>query len=510
MYLTTIPAPLFFSIIDYFNFSPQNQIILSPSLLMHYLAYFYDNEDMVYRYIREITQSDRIDPDIYRKHINRIMEIPDITMIETSQYLYSNIEDMSRFMQVLQQTINNSHAVGNPTRPIIDEDDIRNYQTEPNYLLDANPLDLDDDSYTLGDTPILPPVYPKNQLGGSSIVNTPPSIESIEKLIVSIHEIIKRIFNPDGMVVKSILEDPFELTDGFFSGKKIVLDWIGLVMAYITFIIGNSEINDGNITMMDNVNFIPHITYDNPDGSQFKYCYDSEILTCDNCILNPPSGFCTAPFSQFMSLITLALTLEHTEGIRQTTARTSYVMLRTSPYYIPSSESKILSIFSYKERTRKALSEYNISYEVFRSYIDILTSIVSPISDCINTFVKLRYKIVTLLTDADPTLLQSTTSDDPYPRLVKNYRLTLYNPTVNGEEAKNISNIYIKIAADQQINNGEYNNLSEIIMYQPDIIGGSNSRPASDNWVSNANTTYNDIIYQSYQIFLLFFPYLLY
>ena len=511
IYLTTIPAPLFFSILDHSEYSSYNPVIITREILISYHTYFYENEDNVYDSIQQITETTVIiDREVYKKHIERILEIPDVTMLEICEGLEANINDISRFEGVLRQTMTHSDALGNPRRTIILDDDPRNYQIDPYCLLNATPLDTPDggpngpNGYTLSDTPFQLPSDTTLHRGGSSIDNKNQSLVLLENLIINMHDLIKGLVNPEGMVVKSILEDPFELTDGFFSGKKIVLDWIGLVMSYITFIIGNSVINGDNIIMSTNVNFIPYITYDNPDGTQNKYCYGSEILTCDNSfVTDPPSGFTTTPFSQFMSLITLALTLQHTEGIRQTTARTSYVMLRTSPYYNPSSASRILSIFSYNQKTSKAISNYNIPFEVFHRYIDILSRLDnSPISDCIDTFVKLRYKIVTLLTDVDPTLLELTTPHVLYPRLVKDYRLTLYNPPVISEETRAIKVIYEKIDTNEPLTTKEYNDLSEIIMFQPDIIGGSNSRPASDNWLSNTNSTYNDIIYTGYQTFL--------
>jgi hypothetical protein len=349
------------------------------------------------------------------------------------------------------------------------------------------------------------------QLGGAM-----PSETQVINLIKHMRKIIVTPCGPEGgpigeMEVKSILsDDPIWIEEEVFHGKKIVLDWIGIVMAYIVFK-ANMTFNDSGQPI--DGEFISSVVFENADD--YRIVTGADILTMEECKKenNHDKGFCTenASFSAFMPLIMLSLTLNHKEGFLNKKARESYVVLRTTRKNFTSGElSKVVSVYNNKN---EAIKGHNIIPERFAetiSYIYATNADDPEFRSCIDTFIGLRQRMISLLTENNASILSpgslpiTVGAQGNIRYLYPDYRMILYNPSKETTEYKNIYRIYNRIveytrdSVGSIITQGDFEILYKTVMFQPSLRSASNNKMPTDNW----NGLYKSVVIQAYEDYI--------
>ena len=347
------------------------------------------------------------------------------------------------------------------------------------------------------------------QLGGAL-----PSETQVINLIKHMRKIIVTPCGPEGgpigeMEVKSILsDDPIWIEEEVFQGKKIVLDWIGIVMAYIVF--KANMIFDVSGQPIDG-EFISSVVFENADD--YRIVTGADILTMEECKNEGghDKGFCTenATFSAFMPLIMLSLTLNHKERFLNKKARESYVVLRTTRKNFTSGElSKVVSVYNNKN---EAINGHNIIPERFAETIsNIYADADLEFRSCIDTFIGLRQRMISLLTENNasilsPVSLPITVGAQGNIRYIDpDYRMILYNPSKETTEYKNIYRTYNRIVeytrnpVDSIITQGDFEILYKTVMFQPSLRSASNNKMPTDNW----NGLYKGIVIQAYEDYI--------
>lgn len=502
VYLTTIPAVLFIQIM-YRN----NRQRVTLDILTEYQGQFTDFE----------TQDD---VNNYMTHISRISELPDVTLtdvLEASEQ-YRILCNYRSYIDPLG--IYSHRPTSEPLR--VPYQEYRNWNKEEFdrlaqqnenilYITDDNDEPDEPDTTTTGIGAISPS---SNIMRGG--VNSDSESEVIN-LIKSMSKLINTPSGPDigpigEMEVKSIItDDPIWIEDDLFKGKKIVLDWMGIVMAYIVFVI--NKLPSG-----DNTEFKTSIVFeDNRSGSE-RWGLGADILTLEQCKTDTDNirrGFCTegVAFSAFMSLIMLSLTLNHSEKFLNKKARESYVILRTSGTNITSQDqTKVMSVYSQKH---SKYQEHAITPETFVEAINFIYQQSDPeFQFCIKTFLILRQRIISLLTENNASILADNiftldlgTVDDPVAKikyLKSDYRIVLYNPSRNTNTYNKIYSIYDRIVKgirqqpDSDISQSDFDILYETVMFQPSLRSVSNNKMPTDNW----NTSYTTMVVQAYREYL--------
>ena len=350
---------------------------------------------------------------------------------------------------------------------------------------------------------------PTQQLGGASNSET-----DVMNLIKYMRKIIITPCGPEGgpigdMEVKSILsDDPIWIEEELFQGKKIVLDWIGIVMAYIVF--KANTVLDASGQPIDG-DFISTIVFEN--SHDYRVATGAEILTMEQCKRedNYDKGFCiqNATFSAFMPLIMLSLTLNHSEKFLNKKVRESYVILRTTRRNVASeNQSKVISVYNNKS---DAVSAHNITPEMFANTISTIYATSDPeFQACIITFLGLRQRMISLLTENNISILSDSIlpitlgSQFNIRCLNRDYRMILYNPSRETDDYRKIYNTYdhivdyIKNPVSGLISQGDFESLYKTVMFQPSLRSASNNKMPTDNW----NELYKGIVIQAYEDYI--------
>lgn len=521
MYLITIPASLFVII---FNLSSglddgsgldggYNQIEMSK--LQHIQQMLYE---------RKL-------PDKYITYINRISELPrDVNLIDL---LTASDEYFDMFHQKCLQEPLEAYTQQEQLRTIPyttykdwDEETFKQYESNTAYTLyitseTDEPEELVPEELVPEELAPEEMVVPHNQESLGTRMSgqrggTRRSEAEVMDLIKHMRKIIVTPCGPEGgpigdMEVKSILsDDPIWIEEELFQGKKIVLDWIGIVMAYIVF--KANTVFDESGQPLDG-DFETSITFENQDGSNVRYVSGADILTMEQCKKDGgiDNGFCTqnATFSAFMSLIMLSLTLNHSEKFLNKRARDSYVILRTTKTNFTSgNQSKVMSVYNRKQ---EKVSDHNITPERFAQIISYIhTNSDQEFRSCIVTFLGLRQRMISLLTENNASILStssvSITLDSQYNirYLNSDYRMVLYNPSIGTRDYQDIYDTYdniVKYTKNQRgsfISQGDFEILYKTVMFQPSLRSASNNKMPTDNW----NELYKGIIVQAYDEYI--------
>jgi hypothetical protein len=423
----------------------------------------------------------------YSRLLPDVLLIPDVSLNELYEYAIQHQEDMWIFTQSTFQHIQPLPPI--PTvlndRPLrINDSEIDGYRLTPQQMsIQSNnriPFYQSDVLYNTYDTTITSQrggTISKSisQVGGKSL-----SVKRLENLIMSIHTIITSPTSPETMVVNTLIKSPMYLKDGIFFGNKLVLDWLGLVMAYLIFLNGNG----------DDADFDATITYDSDVQNRLT---TSNLLMSDFC--NNNVGFCVVPFATMTPLINSCFTLNHTEGMN-IHSRTHYVMLRTSPRYNPTNGTKILSIYN-GSLGNASTAAYNISYDNFVRLIDTIRDTELKLIPAINTFCQLRNQAVSIIANGVSSLLKQDGVNVNYQALLPDSKLTLYNPDILRINTP-LHEIYSNISSSSELSEnpppltcGDYNTLSEYFMRQPVLKSATNSKPPTDNWSSSYKRAVN-------------------
>ncbi|MEI6822522.1 MAG: hypothetical protein WCL51_11370 [Bacteroidota bacterium] len=349
------------------------------------------------------------------------------------------------------------------------------------------------------------------QLGGAM-----PSETQVINLIKNMRKIIVTPCGPEGgpigeMEVKSILsDDPIWIEEEVFQGKKIVMDWIGIVMAYIVFK-ANMIVDDSGQPI--DGEFMSSVVFENADD--YRIVTGAEILTMEQCKNEGghDKGFCTenATFSAFMPLIMLSLTLNHKERFLNKKARESYVVLRTTRKNFTSGElSKVVSVYNNKN---EAINGHNILPERFAetiSYIYAANATDPEFRSCIDTFIGLRQRMISLLTENNASILSSVSlpitvgAQGNIRYIDPDYRMILYNPSKETTEYKDIYRTYNRIVEytinpeGSIITQGDFEILYKTVMFQPSLRSASNNKMPTDNW----NGAYKSVVIQAYDDYI--------
>lgn len=491
VYLTTIPAVLFIQIM-YHN----NRQRVTLDILKEYQGQFTDFE----------TQDD---VNNYMTHISRISELPDVTLTDVLE-ASEQYRILCNYRSYIDPPgIYSQRPTSEPLR--VPYQEYRNWNKEEFDRLaqqNENILYVTDDNDEPEVTTSINRDIPSGIMRGG--INS-SEIEVIE-LIKSMYKLITTPSGPDSgpigeMEVKSIItDDPIWIEDDLFKGKKIVLDWMGIVMAYIVFVINK-------IPGENDPSFTTSIIFD--INESLRWGSGADILTLEQCKRDTDDnmrGFCTegVAFSAFMSLIMLSLTLNHSEKFLNKKARESYVILRTSMANSKSQDqTKVMSVYSGKNLNYQA---HAITPETFVEAINfIYQQADEEFKFCIKTFLILRQRIISLLTENNASILADNiftldlgTVDDPVAKikyLKSDYRIVLYNPSSNTNTYNKIYSIYDRIVKGirhqpgSDISQSDFEILYETVMFQPSLRSASNNKMPTDNW----NTPYTSMVVQAYR-----------
>lgn len=526
MYLTTIPASLFVVI---FNLSSglDDSSGLDGGYNQIEMIKLQDIQKMLYEHNL---------PDKYITYINRISELPqNVKLFDllTASNEYFNMFDRRCDQEPLAVYTQQEQLRNIPytTYKDLEEEGFKQNETNPAYALYIT-SDTDDDGEEL--VPEELTVDNTNDDGEElAVEGTPeslgrglsgqrggarPSEAEVINLIKNMRKIIVTPCGPDGgpigdMEVKSILsDDPIWIEEELFQGKKIVLDWIGIVMAYIVF-----KANTGldNSRQPVDGDFQTGITFENQDGRDNRNVSGADILTMEQCKKENgiDKGFCVtnATFSAFMPLIVLSLTLNHSEKFLSKKARDSYVILRTTNKNVTNeNQSKVVSV--YNTSKLGGVRDHNITPEIFAQTItNLYATSDQDFQLCIITFLGLRQRMISLLTENNASIL----SNIPLPvtvdgrqvnirHLNSDFKMVLYNPNSKSSDYQDIYQTYNKIVQYTKnpvgsiIYQGDFEKLYKTVMFQPSLRSASNNKMPTDNW----NELYKGILVQAYDDYI--------
>jgi hypothetical protein len=501
LYLSTIPLFLFILIVDYFK-----QPLITLALLQSF-SRDYNNYIEIKGSGRNIIPTDqgsdltplqKLDKlvemhemqsylEILKPDVLRINEIPEVTFEELLDgYRKSIGYNKFDISSVIERSIANpndmsvTRDIENPDDTALIEEDIASVTT----VIDVVPLRNEDNVENIDEGIEIGEEESDTQIGGAH-----NNFEDFTTVLGHIHDIITEPFTSSyhGLNPKRICDDFIDYSSGNFSGKKIVLDWMGLFMSLVVSLIIKDEVGGENPVdfkayfLYDNdsvypqefeggdlimAGYCPNLLYKSDTGlnpitddisNDIKlYCAGSPD-TDDATVIPvtyqelfgefPPSikpedinnGWTSKSYSSLMGLITLALTLEN-DTTRGSTKE--YVTFNT--LYPTKIRESAVSKLTKKQKVK-------LSYETIVAKIDELKE-GQHLGDAgkkyVQTFFDLRLEAIALILDHENGGLRVTSGveDTNYTSLDPSFKLLLYNPELNTFEYEYIyAYVYKKI-----------------------------------------------------------------